>query len=328
MSMLIPKKLQQGDEIRVISPARSMSIINQLTRDIANKRFSELGLKLSFSDHVEESDDFDSSSISSRIKDLHDAFLDDNVKGVLTTVGGYNSNQLLREVDWQIIKDHPKIFCGFSDITALNNAMLARAGLVTYYGPHYSSFGMKKYFDYTLDYFKKCLMNDGGYDILPSDNWSDDAWFLDQENRSIAKNDGWLAVHEGEASGQLVGGNLCTLNLLQGTEYMPNLEGSILLIEDTSESKSYDFDRDLVSLIQQPGFEKVRAIIIGRFQKESHMSNKLLTEVINSKKELNGIPVLAGVDFGHTTPIATLPIGGSIKVAVSKKSSKLSILTH
>ena len=326
--MLIPEKLKKGDEIRVISPARSMAIIDRLTRDIANKRFSELGLKLSFSKHVEEVDSFSSSSIESRVDDLHGAFLDDNIKGILTTIGGYNSNQLLKEINWQLIKDHPKIFCGFSDITALNNAMLSKAGLITYYGPHYSSFGMKKYFDYTLDYFKKCLMDNEKFDVYPSSDWSDDTWFLNQDDRTLIKNDGWLAINEGESSGQLVGGNLCTLNLLQGTEYMPQLKGTVLLIEDDSESKSYNFDRDLVSLIQQPGFEEVRAIIIGRFQKESHISKKQLMELIKSKKELSKVPVLAGIDSGHTTPFATLPIGGSVRVTVSKKSSRLEILTH
>lgn len=129
-----------GDEIRVISPARSMKIITQELREIAKIRFEEMGLKVTFAKHVEECDEFSSSSIESRVEDIHEAFLDKNVKAVITTIGGYNSNQLLKYIDYEIIKNNPKIFCGFSDITALCCAIYKKTGLITYYGPHFSSF--------------------------------------------------------------------------------------------------------------------------------------------------------------------------------------------
>jgi len=171
---MIPNKLKQGDEIRVIAPSRSLSIISENTRSIANKMLKELGFKVTFGKHVEECDDFKSSSIKSRIEDLHDAFRDKNVKAIFSVIGGFNSNQLLKYLDYDLIKKKPKILIGFSDTTALQNAILKKAGLVTYSGPHYSSFGMLKGFDYTLEYFKKCLMQSKPFDIISSKEWSDD----------------------------------------------------------------------------------------------------------------------------------------------------------
>lgn len=298
-----------------------MAIISQELRNIAKKRFDELGLVLTFGKHVEEINDFASSSIESRIEDLHDAFLDTNVKGILTVIGGFNSNQLLREIDWSIIQSNPKVFCGFSDITALNNSILAKTGLVTYSGLHYSTFGMEEYFEYSYNYFKKCLFEDDVINVEPSKKWTDDAWYMNQHNRSPLNNQGWLTINEGGAEGRIVGGNLCTLNLLQGTEFMPDLNQSVLFIEDDEETNPVNFDRDLVSLIQQPGFSGVKGIVIGRFQLASKLSDDLLTQIIKSKKELKNIPVIANVDFGHTNPIITYPIGGNVSISAGDVSS-------
>jgi len=328
MNKIFPEKLKEGDEVRVIAPARSMSIISKETQEIANKRIQALGLKLTFSKHVEEMDDFASSSIESRIEDLHEAFSDKNVKAVFTVIGGFNSNQLLKYIDWNLIKNNPKIISGYSDITALNDAFFAKTGLVTYSAPQYSTFGQKLYFDYSLDYFKKCLMADEPFEIKPSESWSDDPWYKNQDDRKLIPNEGWLTINEGEAEGTILGANLCTFNLLQGTEYMPSLENSVLFLEDDYESKPHAFDRDLQSLIQLPDFSGVKGLVLGRFQKDSEMTNDLLTQIVKSKKELANLPVLANVDFGHTSPIISFPIGGTCKLKISKGISSIHILKH
>ena len=328
MNKIYPQKLKSGNEVRVIAPSRSLSIIGKEIQETANKRFKELGLKLSFGKHVNEIDEFNSSSIQSRAEDLHEAFSDKNVKAVITVIGGFNSNQLLKYIDWELIKNNPKIFCGFSDITALNNAILAKTGLVTYSGPHYSTFGQKLYFDYTLDYFKKCLFSDESFNVEPSDSWSDDHWYKNQDDRKLIPNEGWLTINEGKAGGTILGANLCTFNLLQGTEYMPSLKESVLFLEDDYTSKAYDFDRNLQSLIHLPDFSKVKGIVIGRFQKASKMTNDLLIQIVKTKKELDNIPVVANVDFGHTDPKITFPIGGRAKINVAKSKSVIEIEKH
>ncbi len=326
--MIIPTMLQEGDEIRVISPSRSLGIISKEQRALACSRLQELGLTVTFSRHAEEQDAFNSSSIQSRVKDIHEAFSDKRVKAILTTIGGFNVNQLLRYLDYRLLQTNPKILCGFSDITALQNAIYAKTGLVTYSGPHFSTFGMQKGIEYTLDYFRRCFMSTKPFSVTPSPRWSDDEWYKDQEKRKFTKNKGYLILHEGSAEGTIIGGNLCTLNLLQGTPYMPSLKNTILFIEDDEESKPHHFDRDLQSLIHQPGFAGVRGIVLGRFQRASGMTDDLLAKIITTKQELDHIPVVAGVDFGHTTPHITFPIGGTGSLAAKKQHADLEIYQH
>src|SRR3990167_9092003 len=194
METIFPDKLKRGDKIMVVAPSDSLGLISKELRQISDERFAQMGLELSFAKNVEELDEFDSSNIQSRVDDLHEAFSDKSVKGIFAAYGGYNSNQLLRYLDWDLIKNNPKVFIGYSDTTALQNAIYAKTGLVTYSGPSYWSFRQKLHFDYTLEYFKKCILNDQEFDILPSKSWSDDRWYTDQENREILKNDCWLVI--------------------------------------------------------------------------------------------------------------------------------------
>ncbi len=292
---------------------------------MADERFASMGLTLSFGQHVDECDEFDSSSIQSRVDDLHAAFADPNVKAILSVIGGYNANQLLPYLDWDLIAANPKIFCGYSDITALSCAIHARSGLVTYSGPHYSSFGIRKHLDQTLSWFKSVMFETGPLPIEPAATWSDDHWFDDQENRDIQDNGGYWVMAEGRAEGPLLGGNLCTLNLLQGTEFMPDLRGAILFIEDDFESHPATFDRDLTSLTQQSGFDQVVGLLIGRFQTQVEMDRSKLEQIVASKQELQGIPVIANMDFGHTFPIMSIPVGGIAALEVRSDSVSLLI---
>ena len=128
-------KLLKGDEVRIIVSSRSLKIISQEIIDHALHMIELLGLKYSFGKFINELDIFESSSIESSLKDFHVAFLDKNLKAIIAVIGGLNSNQLLNNIDYNLIKRNPKIFCGFSDITALQNAIYHKTGLVTYSGP-------------------------------------------------------------------------------------------------------------------------------------------------------------------------------------------------
>lgn len=328
---MIPEKLKSGDEIRIIAPSSSFGIISKENRDLAVKKIEELGLKISYSKNIEEVDEFDSSSIESRVSDLHDAFRDENVKAILVAIGGFNVNQILKYLDYDLIKNNPKILCGFSDITALSNAIYKKTGLITYSGPNFANFSMKKGNGYIIEYFKKCFFEGESYEIKASKEWSDDKWHLDQENRNFIKNDGAIIINQGKAEGKIIGGNLCTLNLLQGTGFMPDLKDSILFLEDDNivgELFFKEFDRNFQSLIQQEGFSGVRGIVLGRFQRSANMENENITKLIKSKRELKDIPVVANLDFGHTTPIITFPIGGAVRILADKDKISLEILEH
>ncbi len=318
MKKIVPEKLAAGDEVRIVAPARGLKLIGRDSRAQALKIFAKMGLKVTFGKNTtdENFDMMGSSSIEKRVADIHDAFADPKVKAVFTVIGGSNSNQLLPYLDYELIRDNPKIFCGFSDITALLNAIYAQTGLVTFSGPHFSSLGMIKGCEYTIENLKKMVIGEGKNEIKPSPEWSDDLWFLDQEKRNFIKNEGWWVIRSGSAEGKIIGGNLGTFDLLLGTPYRPVFEAdTILFIEDcfTSGGDAGAFERNLQALMYQEDFKNVRALVIGRFQKASEVSREKL-EFILDKPQLKNLPIIANVDFGHTTPLLTLPIGGSARI--------------
>lgn len=330
--MIYPNKLKPGSHIRVIAPSRSFKIISEETREIAKKRFADMGISVSYSKHCDEIDDFVSSSIVSRLEDLHEAFADKSVDGILTAIGGFNTNQLIDKIDYTLIKNNPKILCGFSDITCLCHAITTRTDVVTYSGPHFSSFGMVRGFDYTLDYFKKCLIENNPYQVIPAKEFSNDEWFMDQEKRNFTPNSGFWVINKGNGSefeGKLVGGHVRCLSSLQGTEFWPSLEDAILFLEEDEETNAVLFDRLLQSLIHQADFKHVRALIIGRFKPESKIDRNLLEQIIHTKEALKELPVIANFDIGHSTPIITYPIGGRISLKMREDELPvIEILEH
>jgi muramoyltetrapeptide carboxypeptidase LdcA involved in peptidoglycan recycling len=327
-NLIKPKKIKKGDHIRVIAPVRSLKLLSETNIKEASDRLRKFGFELSFGKHVNEIDEFNSSSIASRLEDLHDAFKDKKVDAILTVIGGYNSNQLLQHIDYELIAKNPKIICGFSDVTALANAITAKTGMITYIGPHFSSWAMKYGFEYSIESFVKCCMEESAYDFIPSKEWSDDPWYLDQEKREFISNEGYWVLNTGHAFGRIVGSHVRCLNALQGTQFWPGLNDSILILEEDAEINPQLFDRQLQSLIHQSDFKGVKGIIIGRFQKETKMTREILEKIISTKSELQNLPVIANADFGHTTPLATLPIGGSIEILAMADNINIRIIEH
>jgi len=317
-------KLRKNDTIRVIAPSRSLKIINQDVINSSISTLNKMGYNITFAKHVYQFDeDYNCSSIEDRVIDLHEAFKDKEIKCILTSIGGYNVNQIINHIDYKIIKKNPKIICGYSDITALLNAIYAKTGLITYCGPHFSTFGMKKGLDYTKKNFIKTLVKSEKNIITASKEYSDDKWYLDQENRNFKKNKGMKAINYGQAKGTIIGGNLCTLNLLQGTEFMPKDKKIILFIEDDDMAGANyleEFDRNLESLLQTNLKKHIKGIVIGRSQTTTNMTDNKWYKMIKNKKELSNIPVVYDADFGHTTPMFTFPIGGKCNMSVSKNN--------
>ena len=131
-----------------------------------------------------------------------------------------------------------------------------------------------------------------------------------------------------EWEGTVIGGNFGTLALLFGTEYMPQPEGDIVLfLEEDGEDNDLQIDRLLQSLFHQPLMERVRGIVFGRFQAASNVPNEKLARMLRTKAEIRGLPIIANVDFGHTTPMTTFPIGGTARF-VAGPQSRIEILKH
>lgn len=327
MDKIIPNKLKVGDEIRVIAPSRNMNLLSDETIKIAVQSLENIGFKVTFGKNVNKkiNDIYMCASVNDRISDLHDAFEDKNVKAILTVIGGFNVNQILDDIDYELIKNNPKIICGFSDITALLSAIYKKTGLITYYGPHFSTFGMKYGKEYIVDYFKKMFLEDKEIDIKDSLKWCNDEWYIDQENRTFIDNDGMKIINKGICEGNIIGGNLCTLNLLQGTEYMPDTKDVVLFIEDdglVEDEFTREFDRNLQSLIHCIGLNNIKGIVVGRAELNCKMNIDKWKMIFDRIKD---IPIIIDSNFGHTLPIYTFPIGGYTKIDVNN-SIKIKIM--
>ncbi|SFC35488.1 Muramoyltetrapeptide carboxypeptidase LdcA (peptidoglycan recycling) [Parapedobacter composti] len=321
---MVPDKLTLDDQIRVIAPAQSL--LPKLTLDKrlrAIERLEQIGLRVSFGDYISEVDEFHSTSVEHRLNDLHNALRDPAVKAILAVAGGTTSNQLLPHINYNLINDNPKIICGISDITALNNALFAKTGLVTYYGPHFNIFGASEDISYTLEYFKRCLFSSAPFALSPPHVFYNSPWEEEPVN-----NTGYWVINEGECKGKILGGNFLTFSLLNGSEYMPDIRGAVLFLEDNGPESAGNMQNQLQSLINHSDFDHVQGLVIGRFKQESGITRKLLTKIIKTKEPLSRIPVVANVDFGHTTPMITFPIGGYVRIQAHKDNIYIEISDH
>lgn len=220
-------------------------------------------------------------------------------------------------VDWQRLAEHPKIFCGFSNITALHGAFRAHTDLVTYYGPSFASLGGPGPHAYTLDYLKRCLMDDAPFTVRPSRVAADEAQGGESDRfvAPTAKGGGgpWT-IRPGAAGGTIVGGCLSDLNLLQGTPHMPPLEDAVVFLEDDQATSPAVLDRALASLLLQRAFGTAHALVFGCFPRRTGVTPAVLADIVHRKPALDRLPVIAGADFGHVAPRFTFPIGGTARI--------------
>ena len=305
------KRLKKGDHIRVVSPSSSIERIGGVEANVAAKeKLEALGFRLSFSEHYFENDIFDSAPIASRVADLEAAFANETVDAILTTIGGFNCNELLPYLDFDLIAQNPKIFCGYSDTTALLNAIYAKTGIQTYMGPSYSSFKMREGQDYQTQAWLNAVTQDS-FTLEPSEEWSSDAWYLPDAPRTFFPTD-WKVYNPGQASGVAIGGNLSTFALLHGTEFAPKPDKYILFLEEAEEDHYVEFTRHFAALLQV--YPNPQAVLIGRFPKETEMTEEILLAILDKHPILKQIPVLYDLDFAHTQPLFTITIGGQVEI--------------
>lgn len=314
------KKLTPGMHIRVLSPSASIQHIGGFEANLAAKeRLEALGFTLSFSQHYLEHDLLDSASIESRVADLHAAFADDSVDAILATIGGFNCNELLPYLDYDLIAKNPKIFCGYSDTTALLNAIYAKTGLQTYMGPSYSSFKMEDLQDYQTESWLKAL-SQTNYELTPSQKWGSNAWYLPDAELTFQPTQ-WKVYNHGQARATAIGGNHSTFSLLRGTPYAPKDKDYVLFVEEAEEDDYFEFDRNLAALLQ--AYPDPQALLIGRFPKESQMTEEILLYILDKHPILKSIPVLYDLDFAHTQPLFTITIGAQVTVDTQSMSIRI-----
>jgi muramoyltetrapeptide carboxypeptidase LdcA involved in peptidoglycan recycling len=166
--------------------------------------------------------------------------------------------------------------------------------------------------------------------VQPAETWSDDAWHEDQANRTNHVNEGFWPIQSGEAKGTILGGNLGCLNMLQGTAYFPPLDEAILFLEHSAEGKAtlMGLDNALRALSYQSDFRGVRGIVLGRFARNGGVTRQNLAELIGEIPAMAHLPVLANCDFGHTTPVLTVPIGGQCTLQVNENKASITFTIH
>lgn len=294
-------------------------------RKRGEKKLGELGLTDSYGKYVDERNEFDTTSIEKRLKDLHDAYADPEVRCIIPAMGGSSANQLLKHIDYGLVKKDPKIICGLSDITALAEALYAKTGIVTYYGPHFTMLGASMLVGYSIEHMRKTFFSEAPFPLTPADHYCDSEW----DTQKIVNEDGFWPVNEGEAEANCIGGNLLTLKfLLLGSEFMPDLKNAILFLEANKVIDYKDVQNILQAILNQHHSDKILGIIVGRIQKQTGMTRELFWKMIKSKKELEKIPVVGNVDFGHTVPMLTFPIGGKVKLKVTENKASIEVLEH
>ncbi|WP_049618570.1 S66 family peptidase [Streptococcus sp. X13SY08] len=288
------KLLKKGDHIRVLSPSSSIQHIGGFEANLsARERLEKLGFRVSFSKHYLEHDLFDSAPIASRVEDLHEAFADDSVDAILATIGGFNSNELLPYLDYDLIEKHPKIICGYSDTTAILNAIYTKTGMKTYMGYSYSSFKMEAGQNYQTTAWLNAVTQEK-YQLTPSQECSSDPWYDPSQPRHFMPTE-WKVYNHGKAQGTAIGGNLSTFSLLRGTPYTPQTEKYVLFVEEAEGYPPEHFLRELAALLQ--AYPNPQAVLIGRFSKECQMTEEILLAVLDKHPILQEIPVLYDLDF-------------------------------
>ena len=333
---IMPSKLKLGDEIRVVALSRTLGGVMQYNgiteQDIsfAAARLEAMGLKVSFGKYVRECNEHLTTSPEHRLEDFHTAIADASVKAILAVTGGVSAIQILDGIDYKLVAAHPKIICGYSDISYPGYAIHARTGLMTYYGAHFTSFMMQQGAEYMIASFRQCLFDEAPYELLPATQWSEDAWFKDQANRTFHVNEGPWCIQPGEAEGTTISGSYWTLNMLQGSRFFPSLYNAILFFEQAAEGKPtlITLDSCLRALAFQPAFAGVRGIVLGRYARNGGVTRENLTRLVREIPALRGLPIIANCDFGHTTPMATLPNGGKAKIIASGNGNRIFIEQH
>lgn len=319
------EKLKKGDLIGIFSPSSPITYFCPKRFERLKKYLESKGFEILEGDLTGKSDFYRSGSIIERAEELNALIRNPQVKCIMSTIGGMNSNSLLPYIDYEAFKRNPKIVIGYSDVTAILLAIYAKTGISTYYGPALvASFGeLQPFVEETYEYFKEIAMDEIQlpHDLKIPEYWTDEYidWETQDRSKEMRRNQ-WITVRKGITRGRLIGGNLNTMGGIWGSKYMPVIkEGDILFIED-SLIDSATIERSF-SLLKVSGvLDKISGIILGKHElfddlKTGRQPYEILLEVLGKRE----IPFIADFDCCHTHPMITLPIGCQIELDASNK---------
>ncbi|MCX7885339.1 MAG: LD-carboxypeptidase [Caloramator sp.] len=287
--MIKAKKLRKGQKIGIVAPASP--VFEKEKIDIGVKILKEHGYDVVLGNSCFEKYGFIAGKDKIRAKDINDFFKNDEIDAIVCLRGGYGSIRILEMIDYNIIKDNPKIFCGYSDITALHLAIYKNTNLVTFHGPMISDISQGD--EFTIKSFINCL----------SGKIKDESYSL-------------KVLKGGNIEGRIFGGNLSIICSLIGTPYENNFKDKILFIEDIGE-EPYRVDRMLQQLRLCGTFKNVKAIILGQFtdcspkhEEKSLSFNQVIEDFFSNIKK----PIYCGLLAGHDKNKITIPLNVNVKI--------------
>lgn len=275
-----PVCLRPGDTIGIAAPA---SPFNMESFNEGIKIIEALGFNVNTPENVFRKDGYLAGSDTERAKSLMQLFEDDTVSAIFCARGGFGSMKLLPLLDFGAIADNPKIFLGFSDITALSLAIYQQCGMATFHGPLVTTLG--KGSEATIAALKTAISSNTPLILTPSKP---------------------LVLHPGKASGPVIGGNLTVLTHLLGTPYEPSFQGHILFLEDRGEAP-YRIDRILSQFRLAGHLDGVTGLMLGTFHDCGNPEE--IYNIVAEAFQSSQIPILAGFDLGHGPENLTIPVG-------------------
>lgn len=288
MRLIKPARLREGDLVGLIAPGGHT---NEAALAQAVGNIESLGLRVRLGDNINYVYGNYGGTVEQRIADLHAMFLDPEIKAVWAVRGGSGCISLLEHIDYRLIRAHPKVLIGYSDITCLHLALLKKAGLVTFHGP----VGSSTFSEYSVAQMRSVLM-------APQDNYT---------IAMCADNPPPRTVHGGVATGRLIGGNLSLVSALAGTPYAADFKDCILYLEEVNE-EPYRIDRMMTQLQLSQGYRNAAAVVLGIFENcegavgESALS---LDDTVDQHLLPLTRPAVAGYSFGHIRNQFTIPVG-------------------
>ncbi len=307
---LLPAALKPGDTVGLITPSSYVSDPDELA---FAKRFCEFfQLKWKLGKNVGQRYGYLAGTAQQRVDDLHAMFSDREVAGVFCIRGGYGSAQMLDKLDYGLIRNNPKVFLGYSDITALHTAIVQKTGLVTFHGP----VSLSHLTEWSQQHLRSALFSNKAIGTVVNPN----------ESNPLRASHTMRTVRGGRATGLLTGGNLTLLSTTLGTPWGIETAGRILLMEDIGED-IYRIDRMLTQLRLAGKLQTAAGIVVGECKDcppPGHDSAYSLGEVVDYLLGDLNIPVLYGLSFGHTIDQVTLPLGVQATLDADKQTLTLS----
>lgn len=331
-ALVVPPRVRVGDTVAIVCPSAPAVARWPHRVERARAYLHSIGLRTRLMPNAGARVGFTAGTAAQRAADIHEAFLDPKVSVVLAAIGGYNSNQLLPHLDFELIAAHPKILQGYSDITWLLWAVAARSCLRTFHGPALvPELGeFPAVLPFTDRFLRAAWFGAGPLQFEPASEWTDE--FLDWSvkadlsgPRALTPGAGWRVLRGGSAEGWLFGGNLETIAWhLRGSALWPDLNGALLFLEISEEAPSpAAVDSYLTDLELLGVFDHAAGLLFGRPLRYPPAEVEPLLEVVRRRTERSGIPVLADVDLGHADPMLTLPLGARAHLDATARDFRL-----